>query len=194
MFLVVYAIRIRSTYQLRDIRLILTSQNKQICHLHISHDTPCLPPNILHSLCFFFFISPGKLQSSQEKLEDNTFAKFWGANMVYYGRWANGKHGFTIQCVFLKSPPVCKGRLLQYMHIQKTMKKVQTRVQTIAFLVHTYLFLSSSLAYNNNIHISIPADLSSSFLMLWIHNIKKTTNSSTMFKVFIISLKWSMIL
>ena len=87
-----------------------------------------------------------------------------------------------------------KGRLLQYMLIQKTMKKVQTKVQTIVFLVHTYLFLSSSLAYNNNIHISIPADLSSNFLMLWIHNIKKTTNSSTMFNVFIISLKWSMIL
>ena len=87
-----------------------------------------------------------------------------------------------------------KGRLLQYMLIQKTMKKVQTKVQTIAFLVHTYLFLSSSLAYDNNIHISIPADLSSNFLMLWIHNIKKTTNSSAMFNVFIISLKWSMIL
>ena len=48
-------------------------------------------------------------------------------------------------------------------------------------LVHTYLFLSSSLAYNDNIHISIPADLCSNFLMLWIHDRKETTNTGTLF-------------
>ena len=57
-----------------------------ICHLHISQHTPCLPPELLHNLGFWFLLGiwvvPGEI-------EDNTYAKLWGANKVYYGRYAN---------------------------------------------------------------------------------------------------------
>ena len=84
-FLVVYAIRIRSTYQLRDIRLILTSQNKQICHLHISHDTPCLPPNILHSLCFFFSFLLGSYSRPKRNWKTILLQNFGGQTWCIMG-------------------------------------------------------------------------------------------------------------
>ena len=59
-----------------------------ICHLHISQNTPCLPPELLHNLGFLFLLG---IWVVQREIEDNTYAKFWGANKVYYGRYAHGE-------------------------------------------------------------------------------------------------------
>ena len=46
------------------------------------HNTPLLPPNILHRRCFRFPLGylhvPGKIAN-------NDYAKFWGVKEVYYG-------------------------------------------------------------------------------------------------------------
>ena len=57
-------------------------------HLHISHDTPCLSPKILHNLCFSFLLGIAKVP---REIGNNTYAKFWGANQVYSGRCASGE-------------------------------------------------------------------------------------------------------
>ena len=59
-------------------------------HLHISHNTPCLPPKILHNLKFFFVLG---LQLSQEnwrqcQLMFLRFVFFWGG-----GGGEGGKQG-----------------------------------------------------------------------------------------------------
>ena len=60
-----------------------------IRHLHISHNTPCLPPKILHKHWFQFLL--GRLKH-QGELKNKGYAKFWGeANKVYCGRCANGE-------------------------------------------------------------------------------------------------------
>ena len=55
-------------------------------HLHISHNTPCLPPKILYILCFQFLLGitvvPGEIW-------DSAYATFWGENNS--GRCANGE-------------------------------------------------------------------------------------------------------
>ena len=58
-----------------------------IGHLHISRNAPCLPPKILYKHCLLFLLG---LQQYPREIEDNVYAKFWGANKVYYGRCANG--------------------------------------------------------------------------------------------------------
>ena len=55
---------------------------------HISHNTPCLPPKTLHNLCFQF---PLGITVAPREIKDNAYAKLWGANKVYYGRYANDK-------------------------------------------------------------------------------------------------------
>ena len=60
-----------------------------IRHLHISHNTPCLPlPKILHNLCFSVLLG---VSAVPREIKNNAYAKFWGANKVYYGRCANGE-------------------------------------------------------------------------------------------------------
>ena len=59
-----------------------------ICHLHISQNTPCLSPELLHNLGFLFLLG---IWVVRREIEDNTYAKFWGANKVYYGRYAHGE-------------------------------------------------------------------------------------------------------
>ena len=59
-----------------------------IRHLHISHNTPYLPPKISHSLCFSFLLG---ITAVPREIENNAYARFWGANEVYYGRCASGK-------------------------------------------------------------------------------------------------------
>ena len=55
-------------------------------HLHIFHNTFCLPPKILYILCFQFLLGitvvPGEI-------ENNAYATFWGKNNS--GRCANGE-------------------------------------------------------------------------------------------------------
>ena len=59
-----------------------------IHHFHIFHNTPCLPPKIVHKYCFQFLL--GWLYVLRE-IENNAYAKFWGANKVYYGRCESGE-------------------------------------------------------------------------------------------------------
>ena len=48
----------------------------------------CTAPEILHNLCFKFLLG---ITVVPREIEDHAYAKLWGANNVYYGRWANGE-------------------------------------------------------------------------------------------------------
>ena len=64
------------------------TQNSPIRHLHISHNAPYLPPTILHNLCFSFLLG---ITAVPREIENNAYAKFWGANKVHYGRCESGE-------------------------------------------------------------------------------------------------------
>ena len=53
-----------------------------ILHFHISHSTPYSPPKILHNLCFSFLLG---ITVVPREIENNAYAKFWGANKVHFG-------------------------------------------------------------------------------------------------------------
>ena len=44
--------------------------------------SPC-PPQILHNLSFSFLLG---ITIIQREIENNAYAKFWGANKVHHGR------------------------------------------------------------------------------------------------------------
>ena len=66
-----------------------------IGHFHISHNAPYLPPpppQILQTLRFSFFLG---ITAVPREIENNAYAKFWGANKVHYGTWGRGvSHDF----------------------------------------------------------------------------------------------------
>ena len=59
-----------------------------IRHLHIPHNAHYLTPKISHSLCFSFLLD---ITAVPREIENNAYARFWGANKVYYGGCASGK-------------------------------------------------------------------------------------------------------
>ena len=59
-----------------------------IRHLHISHNTPCLPLKNLHNLCFLFLLG---ITEVPREIKRNTYAKFPGASKVHSWRCANGQ-------------------------------------------------------------------------------------------------------
>ena len=65
-----------------------------IRHLHISHNTPYLPPKVLHNLCFSFLLG---ITAIQREIENNAYAKCSGLNKVHYGRCASGE----LYCFFV---------------------------------------------------------------------------------------------
>ena len=68
-----------------------------ICHLHISHyhNAPYLRPpppppptkKKMHNLYFSFLLG---ITAIPREIENNVYAKFWGAHKVHYGRCASG--------------------------------------------------------------------------------------------------------
>ena len=66
--------------------------------IHIVYLTPP-PPNVLHKHCFQFLLGFTILP---RELENNTYAKFWGVNKVYYGLYESSE--FTISAIFA---PAC---------------------------------------------------------------------------------------
>ena len=50
----------------------------RIRHLHISHNTPCLPPKILYNLCFSFLLG---ITAVRKETDDNVYAQFWGGKL-----------------------------------------------------------------------------------------------------------------
>ena len=64
-----------------------------IRHLHISHNAPHLPPNTLHNLCFSFLLG---ITATPWEIENNAYAKFWGANKVHYHKWEMCKRRINI--------------------------------------------------------------------------------------------------
>ena len=64
-----------------------------IRHFHISHNATYLSPpptqrkKILHNLCFSFLLG---ITAVQREIENNAYAKFWGANKVHYGKCESG--------------------------------------------------------------------------------------------------------
>ena len=63
-----------------------------IRHFHISHNATYLSPpppqkKILHNLCFSFLLG---ITAVQREIENNAYAKFWGASKVHYGKCESG--------------------------------------------------------------------------------------------------------
>ena len=56
-------------------------------HFHISHHALYLLSKILHNLCFSFLLG---ITAVPREIENNTYAKFWGANEVHYGKCRSG--------------------------------------------------------------------------------------------------------
>ena len=54
-------------------------QISNIRHLHICHSALYLPSKILHKLCFSFLLG---ITAVPREIENNAYAKFWGANKV----------------------------------------------------------------------------------------------------------------
>ena len=59
----------------------------ELLHSPLSHFPQCTlfpptppPPQILHNLCFLFLLAVPR------EIENNAYAKFWGANKVHYGK------------------------------------------------------------------------------------------------------------
>ena len=67
--------------------LINKTTTLHIHHLHISHNASYLPPRILHNLCFSYLLG---ITAVPREIENNAYAKFWGANKMHYGRCASG--------------------------------------------------------------------------------------------------------
>ena len=44
-------------------------------HFHIDHNTPCLPPQILHIRCFQFLVG---ITAVPREIQNDGYAKFWG--------------------------------------------------------------------------------------------------------------------
>ena len=59
-----------------------------IRHLYNSHNATCLPPKIFISIVFNF---SWDVWNNTKILKNKGYAKFWGANKVYYGRCADGE-------------------------------------------------------------------------------------------------------
>ena len=50
-------------------------------------------PQILHTLCFSFFLG---ITAVPREIENNAYAKFWGTNKVHCGRCASGVYWPTV--------------------------------------------------------------------------------------------------
>ena len=74
-----------------------------IYHLHISRNTPCLLPQILHKPFVFHF--SWVLQPSQEKLKTMLIKNIEGTNKVHFGICASGKWVLTFLQPDLPRPP-----------------------------------------------------------------------------------------
>ena len=58
-----------------------------IRHFHISHNSNYLAPKILQKLCFAFLLG---ITAVPREIENNAYAKFWGASKVYYRKCGSG--------------------------------------------------------------------------------------------------------
>ena len=77
--------------------------------LYTTHDAPYLPPKILDNLCVSFLLG---ITAVPREIENNAYAKFWGANKVHYGRCASGVYEVRrpMPCFLVKFRCVCRGR------------------------------------------------------------------------------------
>ena len=67
----------------------LTFNRSLMCHLHISHNAPYLPPQILHKHCFIFSWDGCNTQEKRKTKVMQFFrGRGGGANKVHYGRCA----------------------------------------------------------------------------------------------------------
>ena len=72
----------------RDTSLDLTTQYLYVtCTSTIIQLIPPPPPL---KFCITLSISPGYFTAVPREIENNVYAKFWGANKVHYRRWASG--------------------------------------------------------------------------------------------------------
>ena len=122
-----------------------------IRNFHISHNAflapppPPTPPQIFHNLCFSFLL--GIIVVPRE-IENNAYAKSWGANKVHYGRSASGVRDFMARnCLAngLRAQAVgykrIQERLLAYLIFSS--KSESRTFRTISFMSTLYHALAS---------------------------------------------------
>ena len=68
-------LHVKTLYTKAD-NLLNTSKADLIRLLHVSYNTPCLPPNTLHNLCFFLYLRG--ISAVPREIEDNAFVDFGG--------------------------------------------------------------------------------------------------------------------
>ena len=68
-----------------------------ILYFPIPHNTLYLPPQILHKP--LFLNAPGNIAFSQEHFKTISYAKFGGANRVYYGELENSQWTHLAFCL-----------------------------------------------------------------------------------------------
>ena len=73
-----------------------------IRHFHISHSAPYLTPKFLHNLCFLFLLG---ITAIPREIENHTYVKFWGANMVHYGKCKSDELTIFIETTMHLVPP-----------------------------------------------------------------------------------------
>ena len=79
-------------HYLSDHLPFLGSPGDEICHFHIPHNVLYLPPQFCISIAFNFSWDSC---NTQGEMENNGYAKFWGANKVHYGNCGSGIIGKT---------------------------------------------------------------------------------------------------
>ena len=78
------------------------TKQSNICHLLISHNTPCLPPpppfkKKFRKRWFSFLLG---ITAVPREIENNAYAKFWGASKVHFGRCVSDELAFWGPFVF----------------------------------------------------------------------------------------------
>ena len=64
-----------------------TEPSVLIRQVHISHNTPCLPPKVLHNLCFWFLLGIAVVQG---EIEDNAYTKVFFFFFFFFGGGGGG--------------------------------------------------------------------------------------------------------
>ena len=91
----------------------------EICHLHISHNAPYLPPQILQKLCFSFLLS---ITAVPRETENRACANFFG-----------GGEGVKLGALW----EMCKWHIRQF-HSGNVVQQLQRNIRKSKMLVQSF--------------------------------------------------------
>ena len=88
------------------------TKQSNICHLLITHNKPCLPPpppppppkKKLRHRWFSFLLG---ITAVPREIENNAYAKFWGASKVHFGRCVSANWPFRGRFCFILGKNYC---------------------------------------------------------------------------------------